>query len=160
MHSAWIPWERPSVTGTWLALGFAFSNFLFDFALHSFIIMCHVNMIVWGLWVFQLNQIRTWFSGPLTLFNNRKSILSLSALQNLVVQTAVYWCCYRVYLLWTLLSAVLFALIYLNSLRTDRALCTSLTMFKAVSYSLRQCGDIISSSVTEVLFYMILLDVA
>lgn len=33
-------------------------------------------------------------------------------------------------------------------------------MFKAVSFSLRQCGDIMSSSVTEVLFHMVLLDVA
>lgn len=32
-------------------------TFLFDFDLHSFIIMCHVSMIIWGLWVFQLNQI-------------------------------------------------------------------------------------------------------
>lgn len=52
---------------------------------------------------------------------------------------------------------ILFALIYLSSLRTDGALCASLIMFKAMSYSLRQCGDIMSSSIKEVLFLTILL---
>lgn len=51
-------------------------TFVFDFALHSLIIMCHVNLII-GLPIqSKLNVV----PGPLIHFKSGKSILSLSAL--------------------------------------------------------------------------------